>query len=145
MIPALESVAHAKLKRYSQAIADKLKGISSENFQPDDFPARHVWDLWKLEMQEDHSASHDALEQTITLEAWGFVDALPWDEVAFLTLILDLDYPEDEGAAANNDFVVEQLCAELNSLASDEPHRPEIQAMLDGRAMDRFERDMEGL
>ncbi|MCC7388142.1 MAG: hypothetical protein IT431_05170 [Phycisphaerales bacterium] len=145
MTPALDDIANAKLKRYSEAIAAKLQGIPSADFQPDDYPAEHVWDLWKLEMQEDESASHDALEQTIMLEAWGFVDALPWDEVAFLSLMLDPDYTEDDRAAANNDLVVEHLCSELNSLASNEPHRPEIQAMLDGQALDRFERDTEGL
>ena len=79
-----------------------------------------LWDRWKHEMQEEHSFSHRLIEEMVEGVVRDLVDRLPNEEGALLTLATDA----------------------LDEL-DDEPHRREVQDILDEEIRDRFERDNE--
>lgn len=135
-------IAHAKLDRYAEAVIYRLRRIRSEQFQPDEYPTRNVRDLWKLEIQEEQSVAFELLGELIEGMALKYIETLPWDEVAFLAEVLDGPRDEDE-LGDDFDIVSRELCSVIDSRASNEPHRREVQAMLDGVTLDRFERDTE--
>lgn len=77
----------------------------------------------------------------------GFVDQLPPEQGALMTLITDAQDDLDEDQAEpffDREAVTAELLQRVSDRACDEPHRGEVQRYLDAVARDRFERDMEG-
>ncbi|MGE3109330.1 MAG: hypothetical protein AB7G11_04780 [Phycisphaerales bacterium] len=143
MNKALRAIIRAKHERYAARVVRLLRRTPSREWQPDAYPCRTLWDHWKMEQQEEHSVMHDAIEEMVETTVQRVVDQLPFDEVALLSLdspdIEDRDEP-----VADPEYVESELLRKVASLANDEPHRAEVQKMLDGQASDRLERDMEG-
>jgi len=143
MDKALRAIIRAKYERYAARVVRLLRRTPSRDWQPDDDPCRTLWDHWKMEQQEEHSVMHDAIEEVVETTVRQVVDQLPFDEVALLSLDSP-DIEERDEPVADPEYVASALLELVTSLASDEPHRAEVQKMLDRRARDRFERDMEG-
>lgn len=144
MQKVLHDIIALKHKRHAKAIVLRLRRWSVGDVRPDFPSAKSVWDLWKLELQEDHSTIHGPVEEMVSQAVSHYVDSLPIDEVALLTL--GLDDVDDESLAepkADTWGVAKSLLSAVNDGACDEPPRRSIQRLLDADGLDRFKRDNE--
>lgn len=143
---ALDVIIEAKYERCVARVVHRLRRISPAEWQADDAPERTVWDHWKREMQEEHSVIHELLENMVESVVWQVVESLPNEDGALMMLATNaLDDLEDEPAELifAPEAVAEELLVRVNNRADDEPHRAEVQRLLDDEARDRFERDTE--
>lgn len=142
----IRAIIEAKYDRCVARIVHRLRRVPAKDWDVDESVMRTLWDHWKREMQEEHSAVHELIEDMVEGIVLQTVDQLPHDEGALLTLgtdALDDLKEEPEGPVFSRDAVADELLRRVNSRASDEPHRREVQRLLDDQASDRFERDNE--
>jgi hypothetical protein len=146
MDPVIRAIIEAKYDKYVARIVYRLRRVPAKDWDGDESAMRTLWDHWKREMQEEHSAVHELIENMVEGIVLKTVDQMPHDEGALLTLGTDaLDDLEEEPQepVLSRDAVAEELLRRVNSRASEEPHRREVQRLLDDQACDRFERDNE--
>lgn len=143
MDDVIRQIIDEKLQRYSDDVIRRIRRTSSAGWQTDEFPCKTLWDHWKLELQSEHSVFHELIEAEIDAIIGRFVNSLPHDEVALLTLA-DEAFAEEYPGAVDAARVEDVLRKAVDTAACIEPHRKEVQAMLDGQARDRYDRDAEG-
>jgi len=143
---AIRQVIEAKYDRCVNRVVHRLRRINSSEWQGDDAPERNLWDHWKRELQEEQSVVYELLEDLVRDVVWTVVEQLPHEDGVLLTLNADafddLGESQDEPAFML-DVVAEELLSRVDGRAVDEPHRPEVQRLLDGMALDRYDRDMD--
>lgn len=145
MDKALRAVVAARYAKCVSRVIYRLRRTPSEGMFGDDSPAQTLWDLWKWEMQEEHSLGHDVIEGMVVEQVEWLVESLPHEEGVLLTLGSDAMFELDEnsGPIFDSRAVVKEILHAVNSRAINEPHRKEVQRMLGRQVSDRFERDME--
>lgn len=143
---AIEKFIDTLYDRCVARVVYRLRRVPSKGWDSDDSPMRTLWDHWKMEMQQDHSFVHDLIEGMVGREVRWLVEKLPQEEGALMTMAtdewIDLDDELDEPTFLPG-AVAEEVMARVNRRACDEPHRREVQQMLDNQASDRFDRDNE--
>jgi hypothetical protein len=134
-------------RKYDRCVAVVVRRLcrTSCDFIEDVFPARNVWDLWKLEMQEEHSFFYGAIEADIETHVRYVVRELRHEDGVLMTLgasSYEGDLDGEEPSFSPED-VVQEVMSRLSTCACDRKHRPSVQAVLDDRDLARFEEDTE--
>jgi hypothetical protein len=146
MDKVVNAIIEAKYDRCLARVVRQLRRIKSDAWRWEGEPERNVWDHWKREMQEDQSLLYDMLEDMIALMVRHVVDGLPHEDGELMTLATDAVDDLDEELSEpmfDPDAVAAELMQRVNNLACNEPHRKEVQRLLDDQARDRYEQDME--
>lgn len=145
MDKALREIINARYDKCVSRIVYRLRRVPAKDWDGDGSPMRTLWDHWKREMQEEHSVFHDLIEDMVKQQVQWLVEKLPHEEGALLTLLTDEFDDLNEEAADEPvfapDAVVTELMTRVNKCAINEPHRREVQRLLDDQSLDRFERD----
>ena len=146
MNPAISAIVESKYDKCVTRCIYQMRRIPAKGWDSEDSPMRTLWDHWKREMQDQHSIFHNPIEEMVESVVRGVVNGLSHDDGALLTFGTDaLDDLEQEPTEAifAPDAVFDELLMRVNGRACDEPHRREVQRLLDAQDLDRFERDNE--
>jgi len=144
----IRAIIDAKYDTCVDRAVRRMQRIPSENIHGDDSPLRTLWDLWKWELQQEHSIIiHGAIRDMVEQAVRDVVNQLSPEDGALMTLVTD-EYTDIEiddeptGPVFLPDAVLREVMSRVNGRASDEPHRREVQRVIDERDRDRHERDM---
>ena len=141
---ATRDIIDANYERYVALVVCRLRRITAKDWDGDDSPMRTLWDHWKREVQEEHSFFHGLIEDMVEDVARQEVDRMPQDEGTLLTLATHpFEDDEPDELTFDRDAVAKELIGRISFRALDEPHRGEVQRLLDDQARDRFDRDDE--
>ena len=134
MEKALRAIIDARYDRCVSRVIYRLRRVSAKGWAGDDSPMRNLWDHWKREMQEEHSFFHELIEDMVELEVHWIVDRLTHEDGALLTLGTNwLDEEPTEPVFAPQ-AVRAELMQRVNYRAINEPHRREVQRLLDDQS-----------
>ncbi|MFO0788782.1 MAG: hypothetical protein U0805_04945 [Pirellulales bacterium] len=146
MDKATRMIIDAKYNRCVERSVHRLRRFSVKELLADDSPMRTLWDLWKFEVQHQHSIIHCDIKFTVESIVGKVVRELRPEDVGLLTLATNAADNLDEefdGPLHAPDAVFSELMSRINTRAVNEPHRREVQRQLDAEDLDRHERDME--